>query len=169
MAQWEAPPTFAEYVRHRHGELLRFAHILCGDPHLAADLVQDALERAGLAWRRIQRQDDPEGYLRRTILNQYLNRRRRLRRERLTDDPPERPSRPVEPADAEVWLMLATLPPQQRAVLVLRYYEDLSEAETARALGCAVGTVKSNTSRGLATLRDLARDAAHNPREETHV
>lgn len=160
MAQWEAPPTFAEYVRHRHGELLRFAHILCGDPHLAADLVQDALERAGLAWRRIQRQDDPEGYLRRTILNQYLNRRRRLRRERLTDDPPERPSRPVEPADAEVWLMLATLPPQQRAVLVLRYYEDLSEAEIARVLGCSTGTVKSSASRALAKLRAVLAPSA---------
>jgi RNA polymerase sigma-70 factor (sigma-E family) len=159
MAQWEAPPAFEEYVRSRHAELLRFAHVLAGDRHLAADLVQDALVRAGLGWRRIQRQDDPEGYLRRTIVNGYLNRRRALRRERLVADLPEeqgaaagRPDAPIL-ADDEMWAMLATLPRQQRAVLVLRYYLDLSEAQIAEVLGCSAGTVKSNAARALAKLR----------------
>jgi RNA polymerase sigma-70 factor (sigma-E family) len=156
MARWEAPPAFEDYVRARHAELLRFAHVLTGDPHLAADLVQDALERAGLGWRRIRHQDDPEGYLRRTIVNTYLNRRRALRRERLVADLPERSGEPPgadEPFDSELWTLLATLPPQQRAVLVLRYYLDLSETQIADGLGCSVGTVKSNASRAMAKLR----------------
>jgi RNA polymerase sigma-70 factor (sigma-E family) len=155
MAEWQAPPAFDEYVRTRHAGLLRFAHVLCGDPHLAADLVQDALERAGLAWRRIQRQDDPEGYVRRTIVNCFINHRRARRRERLVAEPPDRvePPSPHRPADDEMWQLLATLPPQQRTVLVLRYYEDLSEAQIADILGCAIGTVKSNSSRAMAKLR----------------
>jgi RNA polymerase sigma-70 factor (sigma-E family) len=156
MARWEAPQAFEDYVRGRHVELLRFAHVLTGDPHLAADLVQDALERAGLGWRRIRRQDDPEGYLRRTIVNTYLNRRRALRRERLVADLPERAGAPPdadEPFDGELWALLGTLPRQQRTVLVLRYYLDLSEAQIAEVFGCSVGTVKSNASRAMAKLR----------------
>src|SRR5262245_34711256 len=152
MPSWEAPPSFVEYVRSRHTELLRYAHVLSGDPHLAADLVQDALERAGLHWRRIRRQDDPEGYLRRIIVNRYVSRWRALRRERLVADLPE----VVAPAGTEpdsLWTLLATLPRQQRAVLVLRFYEDLSEAQIAEVLGCSVGTVKSNGFRALAKLR----------------
>jgi RNA polymerase sigma-70 factor (sigma-E family) len=136
----------------RHPDLLRFAHVLSGDAHLAADLVQDALERAGLHWRRIRRQDDPEGYLRRIIVNRYVSRWRSLRRERLVGEIPE----VVAPSGAEpdaMWALLATLPRQQRAVLVLRFYEDLSEAQVAEVLGCSVGTVKSNGSRALAKLR----------------
>ncbi|GAA4261890.1 SigE family RNA polymerase sigma factor [Dactylosporangium darangshiense] len=172
MAQWEAPAAFEEYVRSRHAELLRFAHVLTGDRHLAADLVQDALVRAGLGWRRIQRQDDPEGYLRRTIVNGYLNRRRALRRERLVANLPEqrdtandaRPGGAVL-ADDEMWWLLATLPRQQRAVLVLRYYLDLSEAQIAEVLGCSAGTVKSNASRALAKLRTgLAKPVASTER-----
>lgn len=89
MPGWDAPPSFTEYIRSRYGELLRFAHVLTGEPHLAADLVQDALERAGVSWRRIQRQDDPEGWVRRVILNRYLNRFRALRRERLVASVPD--------------------------------------------------------------------------------
>lgn len=65
MSRWAAPETFAEFVRGRHGDLLRFAHVLCGDRYLAEDLVQDALERVGMAWARIERQDNPEAYVRR--------------------------------------------------------------------------------------------------------
>jgi RNA polymerase sigma-70 factor (sigma-E family) len=153
MARWDAPPSFAEYVRSRHSELLRFAHVLTGDPHLAADLVQDALERAGLAWRRIRSQDDPEGYLRRTIVNQYLNSRRKLRRERLVASVPELSYADAEPGDARLWQLLATLPRQQRTVLVLRFYLDLPESQIAELLGCPLGTVKSSSSRALARLR----------------
>jgi RNA polymerase sigma-70 factor (sigma-E family) len=173
MAHWEAPPSFEEYVRSRHAVLLRFAYVLTGDSHLAADLVQDALERAGLGWRRIQRQDDPEGYLRRTIVNGYLSRRRSLRHERLVANLPE-PDRAGRgaasepgrtPADREMWALLAELPRQQRAVLVLRYYQDLSEAQIAEVLGCKVGTVKSNASRAIAKLRATLGQPVGTPEE----
>jgi RNA polymerase sigma-70 factor (sigma-E family) len=153
LRRWDAPAEFDEFVRVRHAALLRFAHLLTGDPHAAADLVQEALERTGLAWWRIRRQDDPEGYVRRGIVNAHLNHGRRSRRERLVAQTPEVPQYDREPRDEALWRLLGTLPPQQRAVLVLRFYEDLTEAETARVLGCALGTVKSNGARALAKLR----------------
>jgi RNA polymerase sigma-70 factor (sigma-E family) len=154
MASWDAPASFDDYVRARHQALLRFAHMLCGDAHLAADLVQDALERTGLRWRRLRDQEDPEGYVRRIIVNRYLNRWRRLRRERLVAEVPDRPDPlPSGRSDDAVWQLLATLPRQQRAVLVLRFYEDMTEAAIAELLGCSLGTVKSNSSRALAKLR----------------
>lgn len=161
MRLWDAPASFDEYVRERHTELLRFAHVLTGDRHLAEDLVQDALERAGLHWRRIRRQDDPEGYLRRTIVNQHISGIRRRRRESLVAAPPEQPSVDGSGRDDAMWRLLATLPRQQRAVLVLRFYLDLSEAQIAEILDCSVGTVKSNSSRAMAKLRAaLAPSAA---------
>jgi RNA polymerase sigma-70 factor (sigma-E family) len=154
MASWDAPASFDDYVRTRHAALLRFAYVLCADAHLAADLVQDALERTGLRWRRLRDQDDPEGYVRRVIVNQYLNRWRRLRRERLVAEVPDQPSPPTSGrSDDPVWQLLGTLPRQQRAVLVLRFYEDMTEAAIAELLGCSLGTVKSNSSRALAKLR----------------
>ncbi len=149
-----APEDFAEFVRGRHVELLRFAYLLCGDRYLAEDLVQEALERTGMAWRRVKRQDDPEGYVRRTITNRYLNRLRALRRERLVGDLPERGYVDREPPDGALWRLLAGLPRKQRAVLVLRFYLDYSEAQAAQVLGCSIGTVKSTTSRALAKLRE---------------
>jgi RNA polymerase sigma-70 factor (sigma-E family) len=166
--RWDAATEFDDFVRARHGALLRFAYLLTGDSHLAADLVQDALERTGMRWRSLDRQDDPEGYVRRSILNAYLNHRRRRRRERLVADPPECAGPSALPEcvgpsamarDDTLWRLLAELPPQQRAVLVLRFYEDLTEAEVARVLDCAIGTVKSNSSRALAKLRDALRPA----------
>jgi RNA polymerase sigma-70 factor (sigma-E family) len=153
MATWQAPPSFEEYVRVRHVALLRFAHALTGDREGAADLVQDALERAGMHWERIRRQEDPEGYLRRIIVNRHLSRWRSLRRERLVAEPPERAYADAEPRDQILWRLLGTLPRQQRAVLVLRYYEDLSELQIAATLGCSVGAVKAYASRGMARLR----------------
>jgi RNA polymerase sigma-70 factor (sigma-E family) len=152
-SRWEAPAEFDDFVRGRHVALLRFAHVLTGDPHRAADLVQDALERTGLAWRRIQRRDSPEAYVRRCIVNLYINGIRRVRRETLTAEPPEVAHHDAEPRDEALWLLLKTLPPRQRAVVVLRFYADLSEAEVAQVLGCTVGTVKSTGSRALAKLR----------------
>jgi RNA polymerase sigma-70 factor (sigma-E family) len=157
--RWDAATEFDDFVRARHPALLRFAYVLTGDPHLAADLVQDALERTGMRWRFVQRQDAPEGYVRRAIVNAHLNQRRRRRRERLVADPPELAQSTVETRDDLLWGLLAGLPPQQRAVLVLRFYEDLTEAEVARVLDCAIGTVKSNGSRALAKLRDALRSA----------
>src|SRR6266508_2742737 len=134
--QWAATGDFDVFVRGRHTALLRFAHALTGDHELAADLVQDALERTGVAWSRVRRKDDPEGYVLRIIVTGYVSWWRRLRRERLVAAVPETayedPSagRP----DETLWRLLATLPPKQRAVIVLRFYEDLTEVEVARVL-----------------------------------
>jgi RNA polymerase sigma-70 factor (sigma-E family) len=152
----DAYDAFDSFARARMGELLRFAHVLTGDPHRAADLVQDALEKTLLSWDRIIRKDDPEGYVRRAIVNRHVSVWRRTRRERLVADTPDRPHEGARPHDDELWAALGTLPPRQRAVLVLRYYEDLSEADTAAVLGCSVGTVKSQAFRALAKLRDRA-------------
>ncbi|MEU8230056.1 SigE family RNA polymerase sigma factor [Actinoplanes sp. NPDC048967] len=165
--RWAAPDHFAEFVRSRHAALLRYAYLLSGDAHLAQDLVQDALERTGIAWRRIERQGDPEGYLRRIITNRYLNRVRSLRRERLVGDTPDVGVTGVEPTDDSLFRLLDCLPRQQRAVMVMRYYLDQSEAQIAETLGCSTGTVKSNASRALTRLRrELTSDAHLRPVEE---
>jgi len=167
VTRWTAPDQFAEFVRARHAALLRYAYLLCGDAHLAEDLVQDALERTGIAWRRIERQGDPEGYLRRVITNRYLNRVRSLRRERLVGDAPDTAGAVVEPSDGSLLQLLACLPRQQRAVMVMRYYLDLSEAQIAEALGCSAGTVKSTASRAIARLRrELDSDTHQQPARE---
>lgn len=153
--------SFEDYVRARLPALLRFAHALCGDPHTAADLVQDALERTGVRWSRIERTADPDAYVKRAIVNGRTSRWRKLRRESLVAALPEPASghRDAEPHDHELWRLLATLPPRQRAVLVLRYYEDMSEEQIAQTLGCAPGTVKSQASKALAKLRTVLADA----------
>lgn len=148
--------AFDAFARARMRELLRFAHVLTGDADRAADLVQDALERTLLAWPRIERKDDPEGYVRRAIVNRHVSVWRRLRRERLVADTPDKPYDEAVGRDRDLWSALATLPPRQRAVLVLRYYEDMSEADCAAVLGCSVGTVKSQAWKALARLRAQA-------------
>jgi RNA polymerase sigma-70 factor (sigma-E family) len=146
--------AFDAFVRARLPALLRFAHALTGDPHTAADLVQDALERTGMRWSRIEHQGDPEGYVRRAIVNGRTSRWRKLRRESLVDAVPDRTGVVDPPGrDEHLWRLLATLPRRQRAVIVLRYYEDLSEEQIAATLGCAPGTVKSQASKALAKLR----------------
>ena len=146
--------AFDAFIRARLPALLRFAYALTGDPHTAADLVQDALEHTGMRWHKVERQGDPEGYVRRAILNGRVSRWRKHRRETLVDCVPERmTSYEVPGRDEQLWQLLATLPPRQRAVLVLRYYEDLSEVQIAATLGCSPGTVKSQSSKALAKLR----------------
>lgn len=141
----------------RYASLLRFGYVLSGNPDVAQDLVQDALERTGASWNGITRKDAPEAYVRRAMVNGFTSTWRRRRREWLTSEVPERPAVPTDPDDA-LWPLLTALPRGQRAVLVLRFYEDLSEIETARVLGVVPGTVKSQTSKGLAALRTaLAR------------
>lgn len=159
--------SFEAFVRARLPALLRFAYAVCGDPHTAADLVQDALERTGLHWSRIDRSGDAEAYVRRAIVNGRTSRWRKLRRESLVDVVPERPPYDDRPGhDETLWQLLATLPRRQRAVLVLRYYEDMSEQQIAATLGCAPGTVKSQASKALAKLR-AAYDADGELREAT--
>lgn len=144
--------AFDEFARARMPQLLRFGHVLTGDPHAAADLVQDALERAMLAWPRVSRQGDPEGYVRRTMVNRNISIWRKLRRERLVDEPPERQWTPAG-RDLALWEQLRQLPTKQRAVIVLRYYEDLTEQQTADILGCSLGTVKSQAAKAIGNLR----------------
>lgn len=150
---------FEDYVVTRTPALLRYAFALTGDSTRAEDLVQAALAASYRHWSRIG-VGGADAYVRKAVLNAHLNRWRRIgRREQLVDVPPERraPDRTshVDDRDA-VWRALAGLPPRQRAVLVLRYLEDLSEADTAEALGVSTGTVKSQTSRALARLRETS-------------
>ncbi|GIF63400.1 DNA-directed RNA polymerase sigma-70 factor [Asanoa ishikariensis] len=145
---------FREFVRVRYVDLLRTAYLLSGSRDAAQDLVQNALVKVMRRWSRV---DDPMAYLRRTMVNERTARWRRVgSRELLTALVPER-WRP-DSTDAvverdELLTALAQLPTRMRAVLVLRYWEDLSEADTAAVLGCSVGTVKSQAARGLARLR----------------
>ena len=159
----EERAAFDDFARGRMRELLRFAHVLTGDADRAADLVQDALERTLMAWPRIERKDDPEGYVRRAIVNRHVSVWRRLRRERLVAETPDQPYDDAGGRDAELWAALATLPPRQRAVLVLRYYEDMSEADCAEVMGCSVGTVKSQAWKAIARLRARQHRPGGNP------
>jgi RNA polymerase sigma-70 factor (sigma-E family) len=144
-------------VAERGNALLAAAVLLTGSLAAGEDLLQAALERLMRSWGRVR--EDPERYLRRTMYHLAIDqwRRRRRRPEVLIDyEPPDRPDATgaLDLRDA-LSRALAQLPPKQRAVLVLRYWEQLSEAEAAEFLGCPVGTVKSAASRGLARLREL--------------
>jgi len=152
----ELEESFATYVAERRPALVRTAYLLCGDVHLAEDLVQGALIKAVGHWRRIG--DHPEPWLRKVIVNEHISRWRKHRgRERLTDAVPDTPAASGG-ADLDLAAALDRLAPRQRAVVVLRYYEDLTEAETARVLGVAIGTVKSQHRDAIARLRQLVPD-----------
>ncbi len=165
---------FVEFVQARSSALLRTATLLtAGDRHAAEDLVQAALAKAYVAWWRIRRQGAQEAYVRTTMTRAAIDRTRgRARRpEVLVDELPETVHRTFSATDAvgdrqAVWQLLASLSPRQRTVLVLRYYEDLSEAEIARTLGCSQGSVKAHASRGIAALR-AAISADDDVKEET--
>ncbi|MCY4724803.1 SigE family RNA polymerase sigma factor [Nocardioides sp. STR2] len=155
---------FVAFVDARSAALLRTARLLtAGDRHAAEDLVQTALEKAYVAWPRIRRKGAEESYVRSIMTRSAIDRtRQRTRRgEVVTDDVPDLPVDPVGPEDRDhVLALLGALPPRQRAVMVLRYYDDLSEAQIAEALGCSAGTVKAHASRALATMRRLSVDPA---------
>ena len=159
----KAPPGFAEYVTARGPALVRTAYLLTGDHHAAEDLVQTVLAKAVLRWRSIE--GSPDAYVRRALYHQNVSTWRRFRRgrEEARAELPDRAG--AHDADAVERRMLlrdalARLAPQQRAVLVLRFYEDRTEAETAALLGIGVGTVKSQTRRALTRLRTLAPELA---------
>ncbi|WP_151773153.1 SigE family RNA polymerase sigma factor [Streptomyces abyssomicinicus] len=155
--QTELEDRFQEFVQARWPRLVRTAYLLTGDRHLAEDLTQTALAKAYRSWRRVLRADSPEAYVRRILVSCNSDRFRKRRvPEALTASVPERAGRDEgERVDTRGTLLaaLAALPARQRAVIVLRYWEDLSESETAATLGCSVGTVKSQAARGLAKLR----------------
>jgi RNA polymerase sigma-70 factor (sigma-E family) len=145
---------FEDFASTRYGGLLRTAYLLTQDRALAEDLVQATLAKCWLAWQRI---DDPSAYVHRAMVNTYTAWwRRRWNGEYPTEELPQHGADGGQTgADLRTDLggALRRLPRRMRAVVVLRFYEDLSEAETARILGCSVGTVKSQTSRALAKLR----------------
>lgn len=154
----QADAEFREFVAGRSGALLRTSYLLAGgDRALAEDLLQAALLKTYLNWERIRDKQAVEAYVRATLATTATSWwRRRWNGERATAELPEtaRPDHAagIDDRDA-LWRMVRRLPARQRAVLVLRFYEDYSEAETARTLGLSVGTVKSHTSRALASLR----------------
>ena len=148
---------FADFVGARWASLYRLAYLLAGSPTGAEDLLQTTLEKAYMNWARIGRMEHPEAYVRRMLATTMVSGRRRAwTRERPWG---ELPDVPEESADAPVldrsllWPLVCALPAHQRAVIVLRYYEDLTEAQIAEALGCAPGTVKSRSSAAVAALR----------------
>ncbi|MFC5827181.1 SigE family RNA polymerase sigma factor [Nonomuraea insulae] len=143
---------FEDFVRARGSALLRYGHVLTGNADDAADLVQEALLKLSDGWRRVRNKDDPESYVRTIMVRQHISWWRRRRREHLTDDLPEG-SYTDSHSYGELWKELATLPRKQRAVLVLRYYEDLSDQDIAEILGISRGTVRSQAFRALNTLR----------------
>ncbi|MBW4721184.1 SigE family RNA polymerase sigma factor [Saccharothrix obliqua] len=149
----------AEFTEHfdRCADSMRFtAYLLCGNHHEAEDVVQAAFLKLYLAGPKLVRREGLDAYLRRIVVRIFIAERRRMRwrREKLTEVLPEVPVRAELSEDKlVVWRASTTIPPRQRAVLVLRYWQDLGVEETAAALQCSVGTVKSNTSRGLKALR----------------
>jgi RNA polymerase sigma-70 factor (sigma-E family) len=156
--------TFTEFAASRLSRLLRYALMLTGDRELAQDVVQEVLARAQIRWRKISDADSPDAYVRQMVLNEYLSWRRRWavrsvhavgeRVLELSDARQTFRDHADAVADADdLWHRLATLPRKQRAVLVLRYYEQLDDDEIASLLGCACVTVRSNASKALKTLR----------------
>jgi RNA polymerase sigma-70 factor (sigma-E family) len=174
----EKDAEFAAYMAARQPSLLRTAYLLSGDRHTAEDLVQTALAKLYLSWDKVQRRDLVDGYVRRILVNEHnsLWRRPWKRRESPTADLPDRGFLPEEQdsgRSAAMWDFVQTLPRRQRSVIVLRYYEDLSEAEIAGLLGISTGTVKSQASRALASMRarvdsrpELAREVPETREEE---
>jgi RNA polymerase sigma-70 factor (sigma-E family) len=156
---------YREYVIHRLDGFRRTAFLLCGDWHQADDLVSIALVKLLRHWRRVSVMEQPDAYMRRVLLRAWLDERRRpWRRERPTEtvpdhaDPSYRAAQAGRDSRIDIVAHLAELPPRRRAVLVLRYFCDLSVQQTAAALGCTEGTVKSQAARALDTLRARLAD-----------
>jgi RNA polymerase sigma-70 factor (sigma-E family) len=149
---------FEEFARSRLPALVRFTAALCADAALAEDVVQEVLIRVHAGWPRIRELDAPEAYVRRALVNEYLSWRRKWARiiphavlpgaERMLPDHADQ-----QASRSELAAQLASLPARQRAVLVMRYYGGLSDAEVARTLGCRPATVRAYAARGLAALR----------------
>ena len=148
---------FAEFVRARWASLYRLAYLLTASPTAAEDLLQTTLEKAYVKWSRISPTDHPEAYVKRMLVNTLVSGRRRAWiGERPTEVLPEEVGESGEGAVLDrsvLWPLVCALPARQRAVIVLRFYEDLSEADIAVALGCRPGTVKSQSSAAIGSLR----------------
>lgn len=160
------PAAFAEFVAARSAALHRAAYLMVGEEALAQDLLQEALTKTYVAWPRLRDPAKAEAYTRKAITTTAITwfRRKSWNNERATETLPERGGAGgAGHADAVaqrdwVWSALQALPPRQRVAIVLRYYEDYTEAQTAQAMGCAVGTVKSQVSAALKNLRGRLGD-----------
>jgi RNA polymerase sigma-70 factor (sigma-E family) len=163
MASHRVPPRrqdFESWLVSREGALQRTAHLLTGDVHAAQDLVQATLTKLYLRWDHVQRVQNLDAYARQALVNEFRTAWRRpvRRMEQVVEVVPDRPGEDSPAYDGEreaVWRFVRSLPPRQRTVLVLRFYEQLSEAEVAEVMGISVGTVKSQSSRAIATLRAI--------------
>jgi RNA polymerase sigma-70 factor (sigma-E family) len=162
-------PTFEEYAGTAWPSLYRYAYLLAGNHADAEDIAQQTLLKAYRSWARVKDSDSPPAYLRRMLTNTYLSHRRPKGRrlELLTDAPPEPAPHHLGGTEERMalWPHVKSLPPRQRAVIVLRYYEDLSEQEIADTLGCSRGNVKSTAHRALKALRAAIGSEGTNGRE----
>jgi RNA polymerase sigma-70 factor (sigma-E family) len=154
------PSDFRSFAGTRARRLHQVAYLLCGDWHLANDVVQETLAKAFRHWRRIQRADNPDAYVRRMLINEVHRHWRRRRDVTASAEVLDWRAPGPDPSDAvirraDLLRALQRLPERQRATVVLRYLEGMSERETAKALGCSEGTVKSQAFRALAALRTV--------------
>ena len=160
LSQPQVEASFTEFVTLRGQALLRTAYLLTGQYEDAQDLLQSALAKTYVAWSRLRAPEAAESYVRKILTRDAARewRRRARRRELVMSEPPDLPGclPPSGAPDHELWEALGRLPCRQRAIMVLRYYEELTEAETAAVLQCSLGTVKSQTSKALASLRRYA-------------
>ena len=159
---------FTAYLHARQPRLLRTAYLLTGDRHTAEDILQTALAKLYLSWDKVRDRESVDAYVRRILVNENNSlwrrgwKKREHASERLAEPEPHLDAY-EDGRSAALWDVVCSLPPKARAVVVLRYYEQLSETETADALGISVGTVKSQCSRAVAALRDRVPDHL-NPR-----
>lgn len=173
----ERDEQFHEFVADRRKWLLRTARLLTtGDPHLAEDLVQTTLTKIYVSWSAFQRAENPDGYVRRVLVNAFLRERRRAwwRFERPSDRLPDHAAAQSahDDLDPKLSSALSELPRRMRAAVILRFFHELDVAETAAAMGCSTGTVKSQTARALDKLRGaLDQPAAprHTPAPNTRL
>jgi RNA polymerase sigma-70 factor (sigma-E family) len=154
---------FREFVLARQQALMRTAYLLTGDAHFAEDLLQSVLAKVVGQWGKLSKGGNPEAYIRKSLVNQYISWRRRPRPELPSAEVPQHGASHDDSTLDRIVLRqaLAKLAPRQRATIVLRYWEDLTEAQTAEVLGCSVGNVKSQTHHALARLRTIAPELAH--------
>ena len=164
-----AAADFDAFVRARTPALLRSAYLLTGDQHLAEDLVQTALGLTHRAWRNLRATGNAEAYARKSMYRLQVTRWRRRRvAEWFSGELPDRPSAQSDHAEQTVLRLslrsaLSRLTPKQRAVIVLRFFDDLTEAQAADTLGVSVGTIKSQTAKALASLRRALPDEVPAP------
>ncbi len=157
---------FTAYLHARQLSLLRTAYLLTGDRHQAEDILQTSLAKLYLSWDTVRDRDSVDAYVRRIMVNENNSlwrrgwKKREYAAERIPEGSPHHDAYD-EGSSAALWAVVSTLPPKARAVVVLRYYEQLSEAETADVLGISIGTVKSQSNRALAALRDRVPDHLH--------